>query len=257
MSITELEQFLWAAGFAGNCAVFLTLLFKKHMQVFPVFSALIGLGILRTIWLHSILNHYGDPLYSHTYYGLALVDAAVQLVLIYEIACKVFRRRGSWAIDIRSSLIVWAVVSVAGAAILTFLQHPDGADTFQVVSKKIGFFSVMLNAALFVGLLALSFKAGLNWRSHVAGIATGMAIYCFAGIPIELAARFGEAQAHEELVGRLSFGLQFIYLACQSYWVYSLLQPEPSPRRMSVRMEGQVDALRDAVVRRQGPWSDR
>lgn len=257
MGITELNQFLWAAGFIGNCIVLGTLFYKKHIRAFPAFSALIGLGILRTVWLFCIRSHYREPLYSYTYYGFALVDAVAQLILIYEIARKVFRRRGTWAIDIRSSLIVWVIVSIVGAAILTYLQHPDGLDTFQRISKKLGFFSVMLNAALFVGLLALSFKAGLNWRSHVAGIATGMAIYCFAGIPIELASRFGEAQAHEELVGRLSLGLQLIYLACQSYWVYSLLQPEPSPRRMSLRMEGQVDALRDAVVRRQGPWSKR
>jgi hypothetical protein len=255
MSITYLKEFLWAAGFVGNCIVFWTLLYKRHIYIFPAFSALIGLGVLRTVWLFCIRSHYGDQLYSHTYYGLALVDAAVQLLLIYEIARKVFRRRGSWAVDIRSSLIVWLLVSIAGAAILTYMQHPDGNDTVQVLSKKIGFFSVMLNAALFVGLLALSFKAGLNWRSHVAGIATGMAIYCFAGIPIELAARFGEAQAREVLVGRLSMALQFIYLACQSYWVYSLLQPEPLPRSMSLRMEGQVAALRDAVVGRHEPRS--
>ncbi len=250
MSITELKEFLWAAGFVGNCIVFWTLLYKRHIYIFPAFSALIGLGIVRTVWLFCIRSHYGDTLYSHTYYALALIDAAVQLLLIYEIARKVFRRSGSWAVDIRSNLIVWVMVSIAGAAILTYMQHPGGDDTFQMVSKKIGFFSVMLNAALFVGLVALSFKAGLNWRSHVAGIATGMAIYCFAGIPIELAARFGEAQAQEVLVGRLSMALQFIYLACQSYWVYSLLQPEPLPRRMSLRMEGQVAALRDAVVGR-------
>ncbi len=255
MSITELKEFLWAAGFVGNCIVFLTLLYKRHIYTFPAFSALIGLGIVRTVWLFCIRSHYEEPLYSHTYYGLALIDAAVQLLLIYEIARKVFLRRGSWAVDVRFSLIVWVMVSIVGAAILTYLQHPGGDDTFQRVSKKIGFFSVMLNAALFVGLLALSFKAGLNWRSHVAGIATGMAIYSFAGIPIELAARFGEAQAREVLVDRLSMALQFIYLACQTYWVYSLLQPEALPRRMSLRMEGQVAALRDAVVGRQEPRS--
>lgn len=255
MSISGLKDILWAAGFFGNFAVLGTLIYKRHIRVFPAFSALIGLGILRTIWLFCIRDHYGDSLYSDTYYALSLVDAIVQLLLIYEIAYKVFRPRGSWAIDIRSSLIVWSVVSVAGAAILMYTQHPGGNDIVQVISKKIGFFSVMLNAALFVGLLTLSFKAGLNWRSHVAGIATGMAIYCFAGIPIELAARFGEAQAHAEVVARLSIALQFIYLACQIYWVYSLLQPEPLPRSMSLRMEGQVAALRDAVVRRRGPRS--
>jgi hypothetical protein len=252
MSITELKEFLWAAGFAGNWAVLGALFYKRHFRNFPAFFALISLGVLRTIWLYCIRSHYGDSLYSHTYYGLAFVDAVVQLLLIYEIARKVFRREGRWAADIRWSLLVWLLASFAGAGILTYMQHPHGDDFVQMTAKKIGFFSVMVNAALFVGLLVLSFKAGLNWRSQVAGIATGMAIYCFAGIPIELAARLEEAQARDALVGQFSIALQFIYLACQGYWVYSLVQPEPSPRTMTPRMEGQVTALRDALVRRNG-----
>lgn len=249
MSITGLKEYLWTAGILFNVCLLAILVYKRQILNFPVFSALICFGVFRTVWLFIIRSHYGDVLYSHTYYSFALLDAGLQLAFIYEIASKVFRPRGRWAIDMRGALLVCVVVCIAVAAVLAYLQKPDGDDLVQVLSRKIGFFSVMLNAALFAGLVALSSKAGLNWKSHVASIATGMAVYCFAGIAIELFARFVSAEARED-ISRLLIGRQFIYLACQVYWGYSLLQPEPSPRRMSPRMEGQVAALREAVIKR-------
>lgn len=91
----------------------------------------------------------------------------------------------------------------------------------------------------FVGLLAPSFKAVLNWRSHVAGIVAGMGILLHRP-PIELAARFGEAEARECLLADYLLALQLIFLACQSYRVYSLLQSEPLPLRMSLRIEDRL-----------------
>ncbi len=104
-------------------------------------------------------------------------------------------------------------------------------------------------------MIALSFDAGLNWKSHIAGIATGMAIYCFVGIAIELISQLGEANSLSRLLRALQMLRIWLYLACEVYWVYSLLRPEPLPRKMSLRMEGQVLALRELLVRRNREWS--
>lgn len=255
MRISGLDDFLWAAGFVGHCALLLVLLGRKRFSKYPVFSALIGFSIFRTGALFSIRSHYGDTLYSHAYWVLALVDAGLQLALIFEIAGKVFRPLGKWAIDVRGKLLVCLLASIVVAAALAQIQNPAGNDLGQVLAVKIGFFSVVLNAELFAGMIALSSDAGLNWKSHIASIATGMAIYCFAGIVIELISRFGEAKTLDGLLGSLQMMRRWLYLACEVYWGYSLWQPEPSRRRMSHRMEGQVSALREAVIRRNGGWS--
>jgi hypothetical protein len=256
MGISGLDDFLWAAGLIGHCALFAILLGKQRFHSFPVFSALIGFNILRTGLLFGIRGHYGDVLYSHTYWTLAIMDAGLQFALIVEVAGKVFRPQGRWAIDVRNKLLFWLILSVTIAAVLAHLQHPVGDDIFQVRALKIGYFSVILNAELFAGMIALSAEAGLNWKSHVASIAMGMAIFSFVNVVIELISRYGEAQTLHELLMFLTTIRRWLYLACELYWGYSLLQPEPSPRKMSPRMEGQISALHEAVIKRNRGWSE-
>jgi hypothetical protein len=256
MRISGLDDFLWTAGLAGHIALLAILLVKKRFTSYPVFSALIGFNILRTAVLFGIRGHYGDALYSHVYWRLALVDAGLQLGLIVEIASKVFRPRGTWAIDVRSKLLMSIAGSAVVAAVLAHFQDPARRDAVEHLAIKMGYFSVVLNAELFTVMVVLSSEAGLNWRSHIASIATGMAVYCFLGILIELTSRFSEANTLRELVVSLQVMRRWLYLACELYWGYSLWRPEPLSRRMSPRMEGQVSALRDAVVRRDGRWSE-
>lgn len=131
--------------------------------------------------MFSIRSHYGDSLYSHTYWSLAILDAGLQFALIVEIAGKVFRPQGSWAIDVRGKLLLWLLVSFVIAVVLAELQHPKGDDALQVHALRIGFLSIILNAELFTGMMALSSQAGLNWKGHVASIATGL--YHAASLP--------------------------------------------------------------------------
>jgi hypothetical protein len=255
MRISGLDGFLWTAGLAGHFVLLAILLGRKRFNSYPAFSALIGFNILRTAVLFCIRGHYGDSLYNHIYWRLALVDAGLQLALIFEIASKVFRPRGIWAIDVRSKLLVSILGSIIIAAVLAHFQNPTRHDLVENLAIKMGYFSVLLNAELFTVMLVLSSLAGLNWRSHIASIATGMAVYCFLGILIELTSRFSEANTLRHLVISLQMVRRWLYLACEGYWSYSLRQPEPLPRRMSPRMEGQLSALREAVVRRNSGWS--
>ena len=254
MRISGLDGFLWTAGLAGHLVLLAILLVKKRFGSYPVFSALIGFSILRTVVLFGLRSHYGDPLYNHTYWRLALVDAGLQLALILEIASKVFRPRGTWAVDVRSKLLVGILGSVVVAGVLAHLLAPTRHDLIENFAIKIGFFSVVLNAALFTVMIVLSSDAGLNWRSHIASIATGMAVYCFIGILIELVSRVSEANMLRDLLISLQMIRRWLYVACLVYWGYSLWRPEPSPRKMSPRMEGQVVALREAVMRRNSEW---
>ena len=255
MRISGLDGFLWTAGLAGHIALLAIIFAKKRFSSYPVFSALIGFSVLRTVVLFCLRGHYGDPLYNHTYWRFALVDAGLQLALIFEIASKVFRPRGTWAVDVRSKLIVSMLGSIVVAGILAYLQDSTRHDLVENFAIKIGFFSVVLNAALFTLMIVLSSEAGLNWRSHIASIATGMAVYCFVGILIELVSRFSEANTLRDLLISLQVIRRWLYVGCVSYWGYSLWLPEPSPRKMSPRMEGQVAALRQAVIRRNSEWT--
>ncbi len=140
MAISGLDNFLWAAGFVGHCALFFVLAGRRRFRRYPAFSALIGFSILRTGVLFRLRNHYGDSLYSHTYWELAFADAGLQLALIFEIAGKVFRPLGKWAIDVRGKLLLWLLLSIVVAAALAKSQHLAGNDLVQVLAVKIGFF---------------------------------------------------------------------------------------------------------------------
>ena len=55
----------------------------------------------------------------------------------------------------------------------------------QVVVIKGNFFSSVAMSELFVGMIALSVKSGLPWKTHVARISQGLGVYSIVDLVIE------------------------------------------------------------------------
>ena len=61
---------------------------------------------LLVILIYVALRFGSSEDYFYLYWTLALVDAALQLALAYELATHVFQPLGAWAPDVRRSFIV-------------------------------------------------------------------------------------------------------------------------------------------------------
>jgi hypothetical protein len=257
VNISNLDGTLWAAGFVCHCALFAILLLRKLYKPFPVFSAFVGFSALRTVILFGLYHVSLRTLYLDTYWCLVAVDTLLQFGLIWEVASKVFRRRGSWVRDIRRQLICWTIASVAVATYLAFLNKQSGHGLFQNAVLLAGFFPAVLISELFVVMLAVSSDAGLDWRDHVASIAIGLAAFNFPAVVLETISSLHGFDANGYLDVRLQTARKLLYLACVVFWGYALWRREPASRTMSSRMEGQVLALRDAVIKEKSIWGDQ
>lgn len=247
MPLTNLDLLLWVAGFLGHLALLLILLLRKRAGMFPVFTTLIVLNVIRTIVLFLINREGTKAMYFYTFWSLAFADVALQFGVVYELASKVFRPLGEWASDIRTRLAVWIACSIGFALLLTWIPHPQSRFWMQVILLKGSFFSAALMSELFVGMMALSSIAGLSWLSHVAKIAQGLALYSVVTLVFETAnTSFGLA-GNDRIYGQLSRLRMVLYLCCVMYWTVSLWRNAPPARRMPDLVRRQVSVISQAL----------
>jgi hypothetical protein len=250
MELDYISTFLWILGFLVDLILLAVLFVRKRTSSFPAFTSLVLLNVVRSTALF-LIRKFGTPFeYFYTFWGVAVLDTGIQVAVGYEVATKVFRPAGKWAEDIKTRLLLWCALSLIVAAGITFFQQPvaqAGLGTY--ILKTNLFFSTLL-AELFVVMLVLSSISGLNWKSHVAAIAKGLAIYSFSNILIGAAVTvfgFGDA-------GHVYDDLQLLRRAlnifCAAYWTVQLWRDAPLPREMTHKMRDQISAIRAAVTTR-------
>lgn len=247
MPLSTLDLLLWAAGFLGHLSLFLVLLLRRRARRFPVFTTLILLDVVRTIALFLIDREGTRATYFYSFWGLASADVALQLGVVYELASKVFRPLGEWAADIRARLVVWAGCSIVCALLVTWIPKPHTQFWMQTILLKGSFFSAALMSELFVGMMALSSIAGLNWSSHVAKISTGLAVYSAATLMLETVNTLRGFSGNDQLYTGLSHLRMALYLCCVAYWIVSLWRNAPPARKMPDLVRRQVSAINQTL----------
>jgi hypothetical protein len=248
MQLTVFDQSLWAAIFVQDLILVCVLLFRRRVQRFPVFTALISFDIVRTVTLFVIQHSGSRATYFYTYWVLALIDVLLQLGVLYRIASGVFRPAGRWASDTVSGLISLILGSVAGAIILTWIPKPAVVLPLQIVLLKGNFFSALLFSELSVGMLALSVRAGLSWKAHIARLMQGFVGYSLCTLALETARTYFGVTQGSRAYSDLSHIRIVVYMLCMSYWITTLWQEEPPSRQLTGLMRDQVAAIRQAVA---------
>ena len=243
MHLSGLDLLFWAVGFVGHFILLLVLWIRQRARVFPIFTALIGLNIARTIAL-ALIQQYGTRRgYFYTYWCLAILDVALQLGVVYEMTSRVFRPLGEWADDVRRAILWWIAGSVAVAAGLTLIPTPPTRLWMQVVMIKGSFFSAALLSELFVGMIALSATAGLPWKTHVARISQALGVYSIFTVLIESGNSYFGLRSDTRAYLELTHVRMGLYLGCVAYWIVMLWRDAPPGREMTERMRRQLAAI--------------
>ena len=247
MILTKLDILLWVAGFIAHLALLVVLLLRRRARAFPVFAALVFLNVSRTLVLFLISREGTRAMYFYAYWSLALVDVALQLGVLYELASRAFRPLGEWASDIRARLAAWMGCSIAVAFLLTWIPEPPSRLWVQVVFLKGSFFSAALMSQLFVGMIVLSSVSGLSWSSYAAKIAKGLAFYSVVTLIFETANTSFGLSGNHPLYDALSRVRMALYLGCVVYWACSLWRHAAPTQKMPDRMRQEVSAISQAV----------
>jgi hypothetical protein len=243
MHLTGLDLLFWVAGFAGHVALLLVLWLRQRAKGFPIFTALIGLNVVRTIAL-ALIQIYGTKKgYFYTYWFVAILDVALQLGVVYEIASRVFRPLGKWASDARSAILWWIAGSVIVAAVLIWIPTPPTRLWMQVVMIKGSFFSAALLSELFVGMIVLSTTAGLPWKTHVARISQALGIYSLSTVVVEAGNSYFGLRSDTRAYLDLTHVRMGLYLVCLAYWIVMLWRDAPPGREITPNMRRQLAAI--------------
>jgi hypothetical protein len=249
MHLTGLDLLFWAAGFAAHLILLLVLLIRQRVKTFPVFTLFVTLNVARTIALFFIQRYSSRSVYFYTFWALAIIDVGLQLGVVYEMASRIFRPGGHWAIDARRGMVGWAVGSIAVAAGFASLPRPQAKIWEQVVMIRGNLFSDALLSELFVGMIVLSAQSGLPWKTHVARITQGLGVYSLATVAIEMARTYFGLKSGTTVYDELTRVRMGIYLVCVTYWIVMLWRQAPPARGMSERMRREISSLNDAARR--------
>lgn len=246
MPLSGFDLSVWAASFIGHLLLLVVLLARKREQQFPVFTALIAFNVLRSCLLFYVNSRHHRQ-YFNTYWILAAMDEVLEFAFLYESASIVFRPSGAWARDIRGALWLTLAVCVSVAVVLTITASPVIQNPIQAVILRGKFLAATLMTELFVGMMALSARVGLAWKTHVARICQGLGLYSGFCVIADTSVTYYGIRPQSHLYEDLSHARIFIYLLCLGYWIVALWLKAPDSRRMPEVMHGQVLLLQQKL----------
>jgi hypothetical protein len=247
MQLTDLDLLFWAAGFGAHLILLSVLLIRRRFKSFPIFTAFILSNGARTVALYVVERHGNKASYFYTFWSLGILDALLQLAVVYEMYAHTFRPLGAWARDLRGAFSWLVAVTIAVAVGVTSLAAPDVRLWMQAVVIKGAFFSSVCMSELFVGMVALSVKSGLPWKTHVARISQGLGVYSMIDVLIEAGHSYFGVGHNTQIYTTLSHFRMSVYLFCVAYWIVMLWRNAPEPRRLPENLRGQLIRLQNVV----------
>jgi len=229
MHLAGLDALVWAIGLIAHIVLLYVLLKRHRAGRFPAFTILIAANVIRTIALYLTFRLGSRFAYFYAYWALAIGDVVLQLLVVREMAAKVFRPLGKWATDVKCGLLWLICGSIAIAVGLTWLGPVHGSDWREMFVNRGSFFTAILMSELFVGMVALSVTVGLPWKSHTTRIAHGLGIYSVVCLLIETT-KTSFATPDPQTVALLTHLRMGIYLLCVTYWIVMLWWEEPATK---------------------------
>jgi hypothetical protein len=244
MDISLLDRALWIAGFFGHAILLLVLIVRGRWRMFPVFTALIGFSVFRTVSLYAIYLYGRAELYQTVFWGAAIIDLALQVALVFEIAQIVLKPTGTWVRDAR---FVFLIVGTAGGLLaigLVFAVNPGLPDSLSAWIEKANLLAIMLICELFVSMMLASTRLGLAWKDHVMGLSRGLTGWAIVALLVEAAHSYLGPNWH---AAALDHARMMSYLGANAYWLAIFWQSEPESRTLSDEMQRYLFELHQQV----------
>ena len=243
MHLSGFDVFAWAAALIGHLILVTVLVVRDRVRTFPFFTAYIVEQISSAILQYFVFYHLSFHTFQYSFWSWGILDEILQLLVLYEIAVHIFCPTGTWASDVRKTLMGLVAASAVVAILLAWLAHPEAPNGIQRFILRSNFFSAMLMSELFVGTVMLSVTVGLPWKTHVARIAQGLGTYSIVRVAIAIAVNFVGLHPHGYFYKDMSHLEYFTYLACEGYWIVTLWAEAPAPRELPEIMRIQIYSL--------------
>jgi hypothetical protein len=240
MNLSTLDWILVAAISLGSIALFSVLVFRRRWREFPIFTAYVGFDTTLSVVLYILFQHGVHSWYARVYWSQALIDFALQLGIIFEIARIVLRPTGTWVRDARKQFILWGALGILIAAALPFLVTPPAATLLHRLEVRGDLFTSLVICELIAVVTRTSRSLGLGWRNHVMALGNGWTAWAVAAILVDgLHSYFGA----ERYFSELEHARMIVYLAVLGYWAVQFWQEEPARQPISPQLSAYIQDL--------------
>jgi hypothetical protein len=245
MDLLKLDNLLWAASFLGDVVLLGVLILRGRTRNFPLFTSLVGFDVLLNIALYTLNAQGMKTWYSRMYWGSEIVDFALQIGVVVEMARIVLRPTGAWVRDARKQFILWTSVGAAVAVLLAWGVSPPGLNAKEVWQVRGSLFSSLVTCEMVLVMALASTRLGLGWRSHVMALGEGLGAWSIVAVAVDSIQSFLGTAQQFAVLDRVRI---FVYCAALAYWIVQFWLPEPVRRPISPELNNYILALHRKVT---------
>ncbi|HWE86109.1 MAG TPA: hypothetical protein VG267_14290 [Terracidiphilus sp.] len=231
---------LWTLTFAANLVLLVVLLGRERVARFPWFTASITLIALRLLVSKLLAGRLNQVAFATVIIVMLDVTAFVSLMVVVELGRRAFGkvRRASW-------LAGAFALMAAGAVVLRYwgtwppwktLSSSPPLQVLELLAQKAGLLADVEAIGIGVVIVALGYRCGAGWRTHVQRIAIGLSTASLAQVSVEAiwqavarSAVVNEMNEYNRLIhlrDRLFNANNMVYIAVLAWWIVVLWRDE-------------------------------
>ena len=247
----NVEQILWALVLAGHLVLLIVLLGRDRAARFPFFTAAIAVSAVHLIADHLLNGKLTTVAFYWQSYVAILVEAILGILVLIELARRVFSNYKSGLILNFKGWLGWTLVTVCIAIGAVWLWGPW--PTWKALSqepKELPLLLVVLCAmkgqhflallTVEVGLLLRIFgkRFGSGWKSHAQQIMLGLSTYALAFLAVQATTDIIKHTVHltsreqyehiVHLFKNLDNGRFALWLLVLLWWIVWLWRDDPA-----------------------------
>ena len=222
MSLSSWQAWNWLIGFVGYLVLMSVVLRRRRYRTFPWFTFLLAQEIVQTIVLYVVHRAAPASTYFYVYWICELLEAAVRVVVLFELAHTTARLLRENATERIRLLMNACVIAAAICAGLVLGLHTPGS-AMMAASIKISLCTSILSGLLIISFVLTTFFEGIRSRIHSQALAYGMFLYFSGKLVAELGLLFGGTH----LWTTMQNYTQPLYVACLFAWSAILWFDEP------------------------------
>lgn len=194
----NVEQILWALVLTGHLILLVVLLGRDRASRFPWFTAVIAVSTVHLIADHLLHGKLTTIAFYWQSYGAILAEAILGILVLIELARRVFSNCKAGLILNAKGWLGWTLVTVCIAVGAVWLWGPW--PTWKALNedpKQLPLLLVVLCAMkgqLFLALLTVEVglllrifgrRFGSGWKSHAQQIMLGLSTYALAFLAVQ------------------------------------------------------------------------
>lgn len=234
----HLDNYLLFAGIVVQAAMVGLLLYKRVWRTLPFFCLYLIVGVLGDVSDYVVQirsGGTGSHSYLVTYFRTLAVDSVFQFAVLIELGWSTLRPLRS-SLSARALPLIVLLILCMSAVIWPFtgVHNLAAYDPVWRNIVRLDQTTSILRIVFFMALAGCSQLLSIGWRDRELQVATGLGIYSFVNVSVDILRQHQEMGPHYNALNRI---VVVSYLCSLLYWGFSFAQKEAARREFTPQMQ--------------------